>query len=365
MNFVQVPLSSASPLRIAMIGVGRPLNTPGATGFGMAHRHMAGYQAYGGCELVALVDTNRENAEAFASEHNPEAAIFEDHLRMLAVARPDVVSVCLWPHLHAEVVCALAESEHRPRIIFCEKPMDVHWDACLRMHAACEANGVMLTINHQRRFNLPLLKAKEILDRGDLGDLRSLRGGWHNLSDAGTHVLDMMFYYNQDIPATWVLGQVDTRECNRKFGAVQAGHGITEIRFENGVHGVYHFGKDHEELGCLLRIVAERGVIEVLNEEPWLRMIRHGQTAWEIIDTGENIHDDQAIYRAIADFLDAHQEGRIPQMHSSIALRPTEVIFATHASSQQRARINLPLPPGPDALLAMIESAELQPVFTE
>jgi predicted dehydrogenase len=346
-------------LNVAIIGCGRRQQT--LTGYGMAHRHMAGYVASGRCRLVAVADLKRENAEHFVAEHASDAAIFTDYREMMRTAKPDIVSVCLWPHLHAEVVSELAS--FRPRAIFCEKPMDLHWDAALRMHEACREQGVLLLINHQRRFNLPISRAKSLLDAGEIGPLLRLEGAWHNLADAGTHVLDLMFFFNGDTDADWVLGQIDLRGAVKAFGAINPGHGIAEFRFKNGVRALYRFGRDHAELGCLLRLIGEQGVIEILFAAPWLRIRRAGQVAWEIIDTGETIHDDQAIYRAIADLLACLEKGGRPQLASERALRATEIIFATHASSARRARIDLPLPPGRCAMLTLIESGELIPDF--
>jgi len=352
--------TSSSPLKVAIIGCGRPRGTDGATGFGMAHRHMAGFFATGRCALAAVADLSRENAAAFVAAHNPAAAIYADYRRLLREVRPDVVSVCLWPHLHARVVCAAAR--YHPRVILCEKPMDVHWDACLRMHRACRRHGVLLAINHQRRFNRPLAKARALLDGGAIGRLLRMEGAWHNLADSGTHVLDLMFFFNRDTPAEWVLGQIDLRGATKVFGALNAGHGITEFRFQNGVRALYHFGHQHAELGCLLRLTGESGVIEVLNEAPWLRLRRHGQADWEVVDTGESIHDDQAISRGIADILACLDAGTMPQLASDRALRATEIIFATHESARRRGRVDLPLPSGPCAMLSMVAAGQLKVV---
>jgi predicted dehydrogenase len=343
-------------LNVAIIGCGRRQQT--LTGYGMAHRHMAGYAASGRCALAAVADLSPENAEHFVAEHGPGAAIFTDYREMMRTVKPDIVSVCLWPHLHAEVVSELAP--FRPRAIFCEKPMDIHWDAALRMHEVCREHGVLLLINHQRRFNRPISRAKSLLDAGEIGQLLRLEGAWHNLADAGTHVLDLMFFFNGDTDADWVLGQIDLRGAVKAFGAINPGHGLTEFRFRNGVRALYRFGRDHAELGCLLRLIGEQGVIEILFDAPWLRIRRAGQVAWEIVDTGETIHDDQAIYRAIADLISCLDTGALPQLASERALRATEIIFATHASSRGRGRIDLPLPPSRCAMLTMIESGELK-----
>ncbi len=350
--------ANSTPYKVALIGCGRPWKTEGATGFGMAHRHMVGFANSGRCTLAAVVDLVRERGEEFVGVHNPQAAVYTDYIQMMEEVRPDIVSVCLWPKLHAEVVCKVAS--YRPKIILCEKPMDIHWDASLRMHEVCRARGVMLTINHQRRFNLPLAKAKALLDAGEIGALQRMEGAWNDIADSGSHVLDLFFFYNNDTDADWVLGQIDLSEPRIVFGMLHAGHGVSEIRFKNGVRAVFRFGKDHAENGCLLRLTGERGTIEILFDSPWLRIRRSGQAEWEIVDTGEHIHDDKAIYRAIAEMLDCLENGGVSQLDSSRALRATEVIFATHESSRRRARVDLPLPAGPCAMLSLVESGELK-----
>ncbi len=350
--------SSKPQYKVALIGCGRPWKADGATGFGMAHRHMVGYANSGRCELAAVVDLARERGEEFVSVHNPRAKVYTDYRQMMEEVRPDIVSVCLWPKLHAEVVCTLAA--FRPKLILCEKPMDIHWDDSLRMHEVCKQHGVMLTINHQRRFNLPLSKAKAMLEAGEIGALQRMEGAWRDLADTGSHVLDLMFFYNNDQPADWVIGQIDLTQPEMAFGMLQAGHGVTEIRFKNGVRALYRFGKDHEENGSLLRLIGERGMIEILFDAPWLRVRRAGQADWEVVDTGEHIHDDKAISRGIAEMIACLEAGGVSLLDSSRALRATEVIFATHESSRRRGRVDLPLPAGRCAMLSMVEAGEIK-----
>lgn len=339
--------------RIGIIGCGRPLRTEGATGYGMAHRHMAGYLKTGGCQLAAVTDISRPNAEAFTAAYNPEAGIYEDPVRMMEDARPDVVSVCLWPHLHAEVVSAIAP--FAPKAIHCEKPMDVHWDVCLEMDEICRRHGVQLTFNHQRRFNLPFLKARELLDTGEIGQLRRLESGWHNLFDSGTHWIDMMFYFNRDEPAEWVLGQIELRDGKRVFGALHESHGISTFRFRNGVRATYFSGRDHEDLGCMIRASGDGGILEVLDRAPWLRVHRFDTPGWTEYNQGESIHDDLGIDRTIADLLVCLQSGDEPLTSSRRALQATEAIFATYESSLRRGRVDLPLEPCRSGLLTLAE----------
>ncbi len=339
----------ASTIRVAVIGAGRPWRTEGATGFGMSHRHWIGFKSTGRAELVGVCDLVEERARAYAADHDPKARTYTDFKAMLEKERPDYVCVSLWPHLHASTVKALVP--FKPKGIVCEKPMDMDWDGALAMHAACAAAGVGLMINHQRRFNKPFGEAKRLIESGAIGKLARLDSAWHNFQDSGTHVLDMLFNLNGDSDAEWVLAQADARGGKKVFGALQEGHGVIDFRFKNGVRACHRAGKQYADLGCLIRAAGDAGVIEIMEQGPhWIRLRRDGG-AWEFPDTGgEGIHDDAAIGRGIADFVAAVEQGREPVLGSRNALRPTEVIFAAYESAWRRARVDLPLPPGPSAL---------------
>jgi len=210
------------------------------------------------------------------------------------------------------------------------------------------------------RFNKPFLKAKSLLDEGALGKILRMESAWHNLFDAGTHWLDMLFYFNNDTPADWALGQIDARGGKKAFGAYQASHGLVTFRFQNGVRATYHCGRDYKDLGCMIRVFGDKGVVEILEQEPWLRVHFLERPGWEIIDTGETIHDDWGIYRGIADLVESLESGRPPLLSADNAIRATEIIFAAHESSRRRERVDLPLPPCPSPLLTMIDKGEVR-----
>jgi predicted dehydrogenase len=315
----------------------------------MSHRHIVAFQGTGKARLVAACDLVPELAKAYVEDHDKTARPYTDFKEMLAKEKPDFVCVSLWPHLHSSVVCEVAP--FKPRGIVCEKPMDIDWDGALRMHEACKKNGVALMVNHQRRFNKPFLEAKRIINSGSIGKLLRLESGWHNFQDSGTHMLDMLFNLNNDNEAVWVLAQADARGGRKVFGALQESHGIITFHSKNGVRSTYFAGKDYKDLGCLVRAIGESGVVEVMEDGPkWVRS-RHDGGGWEYHDTGgESIHDDAAIGRGITDFIESIEKGTTALLSSDNALRPTEVIFAAYESAVKRARIDLPLPPGPSGL---------------
>lgn len=341
--------------RVGIIGCGRPRATEGATGFGMSHAHARGYNASPDATLVALADINRDSALAFQSVHGGER-IYADYRRMLSEEQLDIVSVSTWPLLHAEMVLAAADAG--VKAIHCEKPMAPTYGEAVAMVERCEANGVQLTFNHQRRFGAPFRKAKQLLKGGAIGALRRLEGSCDNLFDWGTHWFDMFFFYNDETPVEWVIGQVDGRSSRPIFGALVEGQGLSYFQFQNDVQGLLTTGFGAR--GLINRLVGENGVIEVGHspEQP-VRLFNAESSGWQTVAVKEGLHGMEYVERGVLDLIDALKTGREPELAGRRALRATELIFATYESGRRRGRVDLPLTITDSPLLSMVESGAL------
>lgn len=341
--------------RVGIIGCGRPRATTGATGFGMSHYHAQGYNQSPDARLVALADINLDNARAFQAEHGGEQ-LYDDYHQMLAEADLDIVSICTWPHLHAEMVIAAAAAG--VQAIHCEKPMAPTYGEAVRMVEACAQQGVQLTFNHQRRFAAPFRRARALLQAGEIGALQRMEGACSNLFDWGTHWFDMFFFFNDETPAEWVIGQIDGRDSKRIFGALVEGQGLSWCHFANGVQGLLTTGHGTENL--FIRLLGEEGIIEVgLSRENPLRVLGQSEHGWRFVDTGETIHGLEFVQRGVLDLIDALKTGREPELSGQRALRATELIFATYESSRQRGRIDLPLTVEDSPLLDLVETGAI------
>jgi predicted dehydrogenase len=323
----------------------------------MAHGHVKGYLKTERCDLLAVADINRENAEAFAEQYGG-AAVYTDYIQMLAVEELDIVSVCTWPHLHAPMAMAAAESG--VKAVHCEKPMAPTWGEAKRMHSACADSGVQLTFNHQRRFLEPFQRAKQMLDAGEIGELQRLEGQCADIFDWGTHWLDMFCYYNGETPAEWVIGQIDSREEKRVFGVPLENQSIAHVKYANGVRGLLVTGFE-AAMGCANRLVGDQGVIEIGWEAPWLRVRTEAAAGWRVVETAEGIHDSVALERATADVVRGLDTGERPLLSSFNALHATEVIFATYYSAMRSGRVDLPLQYEGNAFHDMLERGEVGP----
>jgi predicted dehydrogenase len=349
-------------LRVGIIGTGRKKEKPDVTGFAMAYRHAAGYQALvDTCTLVACADIVRENAQAFAQATGIAAdGVFTDYRAMLAQAHLDVVSICTWPHLHAPMAIDCARAG--VRAVHCEKPMADSWGAARLMAQECARRGVQLTFNHQRRFGAPFRAARDLLASGAIGDLVRLEVGClEDIYDTGTHYIDMCGFYAGDQPAEWVIGQIDYHTERRVFGAHAENQALASWRYQGGVFGLIATGPTAGLVGATNRLVGTEGVIEVgVHGGPRLRLRRRGSMDWEVIETGgETLHEPGFYERAIAEVIDALRSGRESELSARRALNATEIIFAIYESSRRRGRVDLPLIVADNALADMVDAGQL------
>jgi predicted dehydrogenase len=276
---------------------------------------------------------------------------------MLRQEALDIVSISTWPHLHAEMVIAAAEAG--VKAVHCEKPMAPTFGEARRMVETCERHGVQLTFNHQRRFGRPFRRARELLRAGAIGPLARIEGSCGNLSDWGTHWFDMFFFYNDETPVEWVIGQIDGRDSRPIFGAMVEGQGISWFQFQNGVQGLLTTGYGTQQRN-FNRLVGEAGMIEVgYSTEVPLRIWGQEAGGWRSVDVGEGIHGLEYVGRGVLDLIDALKTGREPELSGRRALRATELIFATYESSRKRGRVDLPLEIDDSPLLDLLNQGDL------
>ncbi len=117
------------------------------------------------CDIVAVSRGRPELAAAFAADVAARRWYprWED-----LVVDPDVecVYVATPVSLHAAQTIAAAEAGKH---VLCEKPMALTAGECDRMIAACRAHGVRLGIAYYRRFYPVIVRVKEIIASGEIG----------------------------------------------------------------------------------------------------------------------------------------------------------------------------------------------------
>ncbi|HQE60900.1 MAG TPA: Gfo/Idh/MocA family oxidoreductase [Candidatus Latescibacteria bacterium] len=348
-------------LRAVIIGCGKSTRTAGAKEHGISHCHVQGYQATEGCKVTACADIVEEYAASYAALYGLPK-YYLDYREMIAAEKPDIVSVCTWPHLHAEMVIHCAKAG--VRAIHCEKPMAPTFGEARRMKETCDELGVQLTFNHQRRFEPQYRTVRELANRGVVGKVLRIEAACGDMFDWGTHWFDMINFYNNDVPAEWIIGQVDSRTDNKVFGVPIENQGIASFRYANGVYGFFVSGYG-ATIWAEHRILGTDGIIEA--HMPVVKVRGKGDTEMRTITFPEqkNIGAWSAITFGIWDLVHGLRTGREPELSARKALAGTQLIFGAYESSRRRARVEFPLDIDDNPLHSMMASGEIGPGRSE
>jgi predicted dehydrogenase len=117
-----------------------------------------------GAKLVAVADVDKGRADAFAEKWDCQA--YGDYAEALKRDDVHIVTIALPHHLHERAtIDACSAGKH----VFIEKPMADTVEECDRMIAAAEKAGVQLFVAHTQRYFASTIKAKEIIQSGEIG----------------------------------------------------------------------------------------------------------------------------------------------------------------------------------------------------
>ena len=116
--------------------------------------------------LLAISRARPDLAESFAKTFGAPRWYRHWH-ELVADDEVGAVYIATPVHLHAAQAIAAADAG---KDVLCEKPMAMHAAECDRMIAACRANGVRLGVAYYRHFYPAIVRIKEILASGEIGD---------------------------------------------------------------------------------------------------------------------------------------------------------------------------------------------------
>ena len=212
---------------------------------GISGKHRQGYEA-AGASVTAIADVNEEALAERGREWNVERR-FTDYQELLRLSELDAVSICT-PNAfhHPATLAAAAAGKH----VLCEKPISLNLTQAQEMIDACRAAGVVLQVGHHMRSNGAAFRAKEMLDRGDLGRLTFMRlrqahdwtgdaevrpsfgtrerAGGGTLLDNGCHMFDLARYFAGDV------GELYARTATLKFDVEVEDTSVVSLQFASG-----------------------------------------------------------------------------------------------------------------------------------
>lgn len=140
----------------------------GIVGCGMiADFHAQALRSIAGARLIGVTDVNFAGAQIFAEKHGVLAyKTYEDMLKDDAVG---AVCICTPSGYHAELAkAALLAGKH----VAVEKPIAMTVSDADAVIEAAEKSGKLLTVISQLRFSQDVIRLKEAVQNGSLGQIR-------------------------------------------------------------------------------------------------------------------------------------------------------------------------------------------------
>ncbi len=254
-------------LNFVLIGCGR---------IAVRHSELLGKGQIGNARLAAVCDVVADRARKCGEQYS--VPWFTDMHEMMRVVSTDVVTVLTESGHHADHVIALAPyGKH----IVVEKPMALTLASADDMIRACDRAGVKLFVVKQNRFNVPVLKLREAIERGRFGkivlgtvrvrwcrpqeyyDQDAWRGTWSLdggvLANQASHHVDLL---------EWMMGEVHSvfAMSSTALVSIEAEDtAVVTLRFVNGGLGIVEAttASRPNDLEGSLSILGEKGAVEI------------------------------------------------------------------------------------------------------
>jgi len=254
-------------LNFALVGCGR---------IAKRHSELLGFNQIEGARLAAVCDLVAEKSKKIGEQFS--VSHYTDMHHMMRNEKVDVIVVLTESGNHAMNVVELAQYEKH---IVVEKPMALTLDDADSMIRACDDAGVKLFVVKQNRFNVPVLKLREALERGRFGklvlgtvrvrwcrpqayyDQASWRGTWAMdggvLTNQASHHVDML---------EWMMGDVESvfARSTTALAKIEAEDtAVVTLRFRNGALGIIEAttATRPKDLEGSISILGEGGTVEI------------------------------------------------------------------------------------------------------
>ncbi len=316
----------------------------------LAHMHAASYgralYKRKDVELVGVYDPDEKRGRDGAAEMN--TTYFSQAEELLG--QIDAAIVCSENSLHRQFTELAAE--HGVHVL-CEKPIATTIQDAQAMIAACERAGVKLMIAYPVRYNTPVRRIKEMVERGEIGDILAIRGtnngrlpgGWFldpELSGGGAvldhtvHVIDLIRWILQKEFVS-VYAEVDSILYNRGIDDC----GLLSLELEGGIFVTQDPSWSRPASfptwgNVTLKFVGTEGVLHL--DAFAQNFLVYNDRENRVSEQTFTEDMDQGL---IADFIDMIKEDRDPNITGYDGLQSLKVALAAYESARLKQPVAL------------------------
>ena len=258
-------------LRVGVVGVGN-----------MGYHHARIYSELakeGRVKLVGVADANFERAKEVTKRFN--TIPYADY-KELAKEGLDAVSIAVPTSLHKQVALEFIKNGAS---VLVEKPIAESIESAKEIIKAAKEENVVLMVGHVERFNPAVLKLKDIINAGILGEIVTMNAKRVGpmvvriadvgvIIDLAVHDIDVMSFL-----ANSRVKEVYAKARNVKHPANVDDYALIILTFENEISGVVETNRLTPHKTRTLNIVGTKGIayLDYINQsltiydEQWIK----------------------------------------------------------------------------------------------
>jgi predicted dehydrogenase len=333
-------MAAEKTYKAAIIGCGRIASTLDEemnkylSFFLLPYTHAGAYRATSRVELVAGADTNPASLAAFGRKWGI-SSLYADYKRMLEREKPDIVSVAVSSPLHHQVVMDLAEFPIKG--IFLEKPVARSLEEADQMIEACRKKNIRVAVNHVRTFDPYYHAARDMIEHGEIGTLKSVMSTWREgLSFGGSHLFDLLRFISRS-EVEWVFAHLDDDKALKDPG------GDAYLVYKSGLRVHVHMPFQ----------TAMQSAVEMIGSAGRIRMDFYNYRLWKVREVDgvsrtiecpfPGCNDGKSGMRvAIEELMGAIENGTPISSTLEDGRKGLEVILALLESGRRREAVTLP-----------------------
>lgn len=312
-----------------------------------AHMHAYSYakalKELPNVNFIGLFDDDTKRGNDAAKQFNVE--YFQDVEKLLS--KIDAVIICTTNVEHLKYTKLAAKYNVN---VLSEKPLATNVSDALDMIKVCKDNGVKLMTAFPIRFNEPVLRAKDIVDNGDLGDILSITGtnhgtmpgGWFiekdksgggSVMDHTVHVADLMRWFTHE-EVKEVYAEIDNL-IYKDLGVEDCG--LLTLQFNSGIIATLDASwsrpKSFPTWGDVtMRVVGTKGVIYVDAFAQSLSIYNNDRLRglWDFWGTNSD-------FEMVRSFIDSVEQYIEPPVTGVDGLRALEIALSAYKAADTKS----------------------------
>jgi UDP-N-acetylglucosamine 3-dehydrogenase len=329
------------------------------------HRHIPEYASRTDCKIIGYYDPKQERVQKMINQYGGKAYATVEEL--LADKAIHAVSVCTSNKYHAPVsIAALNAGKH----VLCEKPMAVSVEEAKAMIDAANKSGKFLMIGHNQRLAPAHIRAKEILESGEMGSILTFRttfghGGpefWSQdkglhtwffksddafvgaMGDLGIHKADLIRWLISDEIAEVKAYVTTLDKVNEKGEKIEVDdNAICLMKSQNGIYGTltaswtYYGAEDNSTV-----LYCSNGVMKIYDnpEFPIVIIKKNREKVYYKVGNIQT-NESQTKSGVIDMFVDSINSGKEPEINGSEGLAALRIILACLESANTGTAVNI------------------------